>query len=331
MAHEVESMAFAHAVPWHGLGNHVDPNSSVEEMQAAAGLDWLVHKRPLFSCKDVDEKTGEPKGKLTRVKGRYALTRSSDQRVLTIAGEGWKPVQNSDILGLFKAFVDAGKITLETAGSLRGGKLIWGLANLNHVYKASSNDACKGYLLIVSPHEVGMRTRVYTTSIRVVCANTMKLATDEGLVIYHQNHMSEFDVEKAKEAIEASHESLKLAEKQAKALVKTKMSADDTAQFLATFFQPLSKEASKVSDALDHSAKMLNPENWNKQMTEVMNAVNTAPGAVPGTAWGTLQGVLYWADHVAGRSADARMMRSWIGENGRLKQKVNKELLKLTA
>ena len=42
MSHEVETMAFANEVPWHGLGNPVSNEMTPEEMMAAAGCDWEV-------------------------------------------------------------------------------------------------------------------------------------------------------------------------------------------------------------------------------------------------------------------------------------------------
>ena len=45
MAHEVETMAYAGKVPWHGLGRKVSDNMSPEEMLVAAQLDWSVSKR----------------------------------------------------------------------------------------------------------------------------------------------------------------------------------------------------------------------------------------------------------------------------------------------
>ncbi|NMD07700.1 MAG: hypothetical protein GYA66_06960, partial [Phyllobacteriaceae bacterium] len=47
MSHLVETMAYANAVPWHGLGNNVQEDASIEEWQQQAGLDWSVSKRPV--------------------------------------------------------------------------------------------------------------------------------------------------------------------------------------------------------------------------------------------------------------------------------------------
>ena len=47
MAHEVETMAYAGAVPWHGLGFKVNDDLSPQEMMQAAKCDWRVEKNNL--------------------------------------------------------------------------------------------------------------------------------------------------------------------------------------------------------------------------------------------------------------------------------------------
>ena len=42
MAHEVETMAYAGSVPWHGLGFPVSDDLSSKEMMIAAGCNWSV-------------------------------------------------------------------------------------------------------------------------------------------------------------------------------------------------------------------------------------------------------------------------------------------------
>src|SRR5687768_16333932 len=85
MSHQVETMAFAHETPWHGLGNRVEGSVTVDEMLVAAGLDWSVNEYECFS---------EIKGEKIAV-GKKALVRSSDQKILSIAGPNWKPFQKS--------------------------------------------------------------------------------------------------------------------------------------------------------------------------------------------------------------------------------------------
>jgi phage/plasmid-like protein (TIGR03299 family) len=325
MAHQVETMAFANQVPWHGLGNRVNPDASVEEMLKEAGLDWDVNRMPLFA------KGG--KGRLIAVPGRSALVRSTDDKIMTIIGPNWKPLQNRDMMDFFRLYTEAGKIKLETAGALKGGRVIFGLANLGDSFTVGKNDKVQGYLLIISPHEVGMTIRIKLTTVRVVCANTLAAAISDDKFQYSQSHLRDFDVESARAAVEAAHDQLAIFGKEARALAKRKMTDEDTVVFLSRFFQPLTKEGEEASAKLDRKRIdfIMDPANQNQKLTAVLASVRDAPGATPGNAWGVLNGVLHWADHSAGRSVDARMTRAWLGDRGRIKTDINSALLAMAA
>ncbi len=321
MSHEVETMAFANEVPWHGLGNRVDTNVSVDEMLVAAGLNWEVKLHPTFA--QVDDK-------LIRVPNKSALIRNSDNKVLTTASDNWKPIQNREVLEFFREYARAGGATLETAGSLRGGKMVWGLANLGHGFTTNNGaDAVKGYVLFASPHEAGKASSIRVTGTRVVCANTMAIALGGHKGgIYTQNHLRDFDFNTARETIGLAHESMHKMELNAKALESLRLSEYDTVRVLARHFQPVADLASE-----DTHVKMLmsDVESRTQAMHEVLLSVDKAPGAVPGTAWGVINAVTFWADHVAGRSKDARMTKSWFGENAKIKTEVEADLLALVA
>jgi phage/plasmid-like protein (TIGR03299 family) len=315
MAHEIETMAFANEVPWHGLGQRVDPNVSIEEMLVAAGLDWEVELRPMYA--------EAPNGEMIRLPIRRALMRTSDNKVMTITGDMWKPLQNRDAMEFFREYTEMGGARLETAGSLRGGKVIWALASINEGFTINGRDHVKGYILLTSPHEVGRAITVRTTTVRVVCANTMAMAL-RSEADYSQNHLSVFNAAKAKETIGLAREQIHQAYLDATALDKLKMSEYDTVRFLAKFFAP-TPEGQKEQE---HIELLLNDQSHRtKQLDQVLRSVHDAPGATPGTAWGVLNGVTHWADHVAGYNNEARLWSTWMGDRAKLKLQVRDELL----
>lgn len=318
MAHEVETMAFANAVPWHGLGNRIDPNCTVEEMVVAAGLDWQVRQLPLFAQAE--------DGSMIKLPQRRALVRSTDNKVMSVTGDLWKPFQNRDALEFFREYTEAGGAKLETAGSLRDGKIIWALASIQEGFTVSKNDHVKGYILLTSPHEVGKSITVRTTTVRVVCANTMAMAMGKDSAQYSQNHLTTFNMNAAKAAIGLAKEQVHQASLDAKLLAKLKMSEFDNVRFLARFFQPAPEGVSE--DA--HVQELLNsPEKQSKVMDQVIRSWGTAPGAIKNNAWGTLNAVTHWADHSAGSKADARLFNAWLGERSRLKLEVRDALLEM--
>jgi phage/plasmid-like protein (TIGR03299 family) len=306
-------------VPWHGLGGRVDTDVSVDDMLEAAGLNWRVDLRPLTASWVCDDGTT----KSIKVKDRYALIRSSDDRVLTVTGKSWKPVQNSTMLGFMRDYVEAGGATLETAGSLRRGKIVWGLAKLKHSFNVSRGDRVEGYLLITSPHEVGRAMQIRTTSVRVVCANTMAMAMGASELNYTQNHLTDFNIEAAKAVVGNAHETLLQAEKRAKTLHKMKIGLEDAVRkvLVPTFYgDDLPEET--LADIMITEAQP-------KTLQAMIHSINTAPGAEPDTGWGVMNGVSHWADHVAGHNPETRLYRSWMGDYSRAKLEVESKLLEL--
>ena len=81
----------------------------------------------------------------------------------------------------------------------------------------------------------------------------------------------------------------------------------------------------------DERVKLLinDPTVRNSAMEGVLWATDKAPGATPGNGWGVMNGVTYFTDHMAGRSADARMFNSWLGDAGRRKDAVKAALLEM--
>lgn len=324
-------MAYAHEVPWHGLGAQVDSNITVDEMLVAAKLDWKVVPHPCFA-----EINGEKI--YTR---QNALVRDIDNKILTLTGPNWKPLQNKDALEFFREYTEAGDATLETAGSLKGGKVIWGLASVNKSFKLNGRDEVKGYILLTSPHEVGKAISVRATTVRVVCANTLAMA-EAGQEHYRQSHSYEFDAAKAKEMVAFTMHGLGNLELEANALQGLKLSQYDTVRTLAKYFQPVEAEVGERIKNKPELAEPILAENKrrvdalindpaliNKTLDQVLWAVRKAPGATPGNGWGVLNGVTYWSDHMAGRDKEARLASSWFGENNTVKQKLKTELLEM--
>jgi phage/plasmid-like protein (TIGR03299 family) len=330
MAHEVETMAYANSVPWHGLGARVDGDVSVEEMLKAAGLDWRLRRVPLkLSVDAMDDSEGMESFDGAIVDDKFAHVRDTDGKIMAVSSGSWTPMQPEETIGFMRSYVAAGAATLETAGSLRGGKVVWGLARLNHNFEVRAGDRVNGYVLITSPNTVGTAITVRTTTVRVVCANTMALANADGMgeTHYRQTHMTGFDHKAAKEALGDAHEQLAQAERNAKILDKLKISASDAVtKVLAPVFYPeLVEEGSEAVNAL------MMPESRPRKMTEILTSIVEGAGQkeIGGTGWAVLNGVTYWADHVTGRSNASRLNRAWLGDTGKAKLAVEAKLLEL--
>lgn len=338
MSHEVETMAWAHEVPWHGLGVEVAPGTNPEDMMRAAGCDWTVSKRPLAVVTAPAEDDEEGEYEYTRVPGHQALVRDSDGKVFDVVGDRWQPVQNAEVFRFFHDFCASGAATMETAGALRGGEIVWGLANLGHGFTLPGGDAVKGYLALLSRHRSGYATIGRVTPVRVVCANTLAMSGGFGKAGHEvrYTHVNEFDADRARTEIGLAHEAMDAFTQAAHVLAGINLTKADAARILAPIYQPDLVDAEWAeSYAAEISVSAQLVSDWedkaNRTVRGIIDAALNGPGAdvVGGTAWGWLNGATYYANHKARGTADSRFTSALIGDSNAKVNRLASNLLQL--
>ena len=303
MSAAVETMAYAGATPWHGLGKHVPADLTTEDMIRAAGLDWTV------SLKDMYFADGEGYGALPQ---HRALVRDSDKKVLSIVGEKWQPIQNHQVFDFLSEFVEAGQMTLETAGSLKGGQNVWALANLNDGFTLSSGDEIKGYLLISHPHEWGRALKIFFTPVRVVCNNTLTYAlqsVNQEAGYFKFSHSREFDngvVALAKETLGLAGSQMQAFETTSQLLSEVPYKQGQLVDYLTKIFPTRGKKEGKLGQVGE----------------QVLTLVESQPGADlhPKTWWNAANAATFYVDHVAGRERDSALQNAWFGPRAQVKR-----------
>lgn len=165
MSAEVETMMFVgRERPWHGLGTMVEEAPDSREALIAAGLDWDVVQRPVFTQDGV------------KVPGYFANVRQQDGSILGVVTSRYKVVQNRDAFGFTDALLGDG-VRYETAGSLMGGRKTWIPAKLPTRYIIQGEQILP-YLVFSNTHDGSGAIKIAMTPIRVVCNNTLNLALD---------------------------------------------------------------------------------------------------------------------------------------------------------
>jgi phage/plasmid-like protein (TIGR03299 family) len=190
VSHEVESMfSGQRIIPWHKLGTIVDGVLTAEEAIKAAGLDWAVRKIPMFvpSVDRPQEETVYIKvdGKyvatdryhmVDEVPDKFAIQRVTDSSVLGgWMGTDYVEFQNVEAFDLFDTIVSDDSAKYETAGALFGGKVVFILARLNRDITIGG-DPTIPYMLLTTSHDGSSALRMMATPVRVVCANTLRMA-----------------------------------------------------------------------------------------------------------------------------------------------------------
>ena len=293
MAHEIETMAYAGEVPWHGLGVQVIDDLTPQQMLEKAGLDWTVDKVPTYIDFNGQKIPTEDS----------ALVRSSDGKILSVVSDDWNPVQNHTAFEFFNDFIMAGDMKMHTAGSIREGKNVWALAKVDESFEILGGDKVDSYLLFSNPHEYGKSIDIRFTPIRVVCNNTLSLAlgTSSDLVV-RLNHRRAFDTDSVKQTLGVAHKKMSTYKEAAEFLATKRYNGETLNNYLREIFPSLSKE---------------NKEVMSRPAEQVLSVVDTQPGAefAPGSWWNAFNAVTFTTDHVLGHSNESRLQSAWYGQN----------------
>lgn len=177
MADLVETMVSANdVIPWHKKGKVLSGYPGLDEMYEASGLDWNVECKPLFYL--------DQNGSQVDVPDVFALARDKDGSVLGTCSSRYTPYQNKEAFQWCKPLIDSKYWKLETAGSLREGRVCWAL--LNHGSSTiMKGDKLKQYLMLQWGHTGADSIRCGLTSIRVVCNNTLQQALRQDAATLH--------------------------------------------------------------------------------------------------------------------------------------------------
>lgn len=307
MAHMIEmingkaQMAYSGDTPWHGLGVKVPSDLTPEQILQAAGLDWNVYKAPAFANidgADVDV-------------GHSALVRSSDNKVLDVVSNDWNPVQNSQAFDFFEEFVMAGDMEMHTAGSLRDGQIVWGLAKIKESFELFRGDQIDSYLLFTNFHKYGFSTDVRFTPIRVVCNNTLTLSLSTAIErMVKISHRKQFDPSNVKDMLGVATDKLVKYKEMAEFLGSKKAKHESVVEYFERIF-PLTNKKENDTVKQSRNAKI------------ALDILHTQPGHeyAEGSWWQPFNAVTFMTDHVIGRSNDGRLASSWYGVNKNLKIK----------
>jgi phage/plasmid-like protein (TIGR03299 family) len=293
MAHEIETMAWAGETPWHGLSVEVHNDLTPEQMLVKAGLNWTVDKHPTFAVID-DEPVVTPS---------QALVRSCDNKILTMVSGDWNPVQNHEAFEFFNEFVMEGDMEMHTAGSLKGGQMVWALAKVKDSFEILGGDKVESYLLFSNPHQYGRGIDIRFTPIRVVCNNTLTLslnASSEHMV--KLNHRRKFDADLVKSTLGIASNKLHEYKEMSEFLASKFYKKDSVEKYFMDVFPSLSKKDNSV---MSRSAE------------EAYAVLETQPGAEfgRGSWWQAFNATTFATDHLLGNSSETRLQSAWYGAN----------------
>lgn len=330
MAHEIDmtnaraNMAYVGETPWHGLGFPLNGDESIEQWKIAAGMNWDIKSHQATYISDEDG------GTLCEIPDRKVLVRSDNQAYLSTVSEGYKVVQPGEVLDFYADIIKRAGFTMETAGCLRGGRKYWALARIGKDARIMGQDEVRGYVLLATSCDGSLATTGMFTSVRVVCANTLGFAVQDGESGNARQyikipHSRQFDPEALKAEMGLADVSWAAYMEKVNALAKRKVNRKEALGWLIEAFGDAEKE---VEEQDENSSRIM------KRVMELYEGAGKGADlrSAKGTAWGLVNAATQFLDHERRtHTRDARLDRAWFGDGAATKVKAWDAALALAA
>lgn len=298
-------MAYVGETPWHGLGQVLMPDSTIEQWRVSAGMDWDIKRTHVQYTN----------GELHDWKENQVLYRSDSNMPLAIVSPKYKEVQPKQVLEFFRDLVEKNGFQLETAGTMKGGRRFWALANTGLGGEVVDGDNINSYLLLVTSCDGGLATTAQFTSIRVVCNNTLQMSLGE-------NHGTRVSV-RHNTTFNPSSFKAELG------LNATEVFTDFMGRMIGLANTSISgARAEEIIEEMFAKKGVIVPIRATKGFKTVMQLFNgvgkgSQIDGVAGTGWGLVNAVTEYADfHIRAKNQEYRLDSAWFGAGRALKDNI---------
>lgn len=324
MAHELSTradgtveMAFVgdRGQIWHGLGQQLDQNSSIETWKTQAGMDWNITETPVLYAGN--------NGNVLTMADKKVLYRGDTNLSLAVVGADYKVIQPGEVLEFFRDLVSDSGMFIDTAGCLFGGKRFWALANTSKLdYVGKPEDTVKGYLMLATSADGTLATVASFQSVRTVCNNTLRIALDEKNVNrVRVTHRTNFDADSVKRRLGLLDDAWNKYIESANKLVNVSMSDNEAKELINSLVLNKPDDAEKASMQSKNQADLI---------MSLYKGAGMGSDLTYGNAYGVLQAITESVDHHSrNRTADSKLWNQFFGAGDKLKQDAFDTLMQL--
>jgi phage/plasmid-like protein (TIGR03299 family) len=298
MAHELTiradgfvEMAYVGRPPWHQLGNEMWDGATTEDWIAKAGMGHQILSQP------VQYQVGD---ETYVVADRMMLCRSDNKHPLGIVSSDYHVIQPREVISFFDDLITSLGLTMETAGTLFGGKQYWALARIAE-NAVLDHDKMRGYLLLSTSADGSRKTVGKFTCVRVVCNNTLCLSDNHTLDSGGSvtiSHRTEFDPEALKAKLGITPKTLDTLIADLEILARKKLRTTPARDITNKVF-------GEKSRSVPHVMKLFQGE-----------AIGYDQPNFPGTAWGLLNSITEYVDWQSFAKTDSHRINSSLFGNG---------------
>lgn len=346
---------------WHRLGAVAPgPMTAAEMLDLAQLSGWDVRRGlgmsamvPTGRCQECNRAEGAKHTQKCPVPGEEGRNTPADDRSVTADDTadllpigGWAPVirtnpvsKDIDVLGVASEsypiitpeelaefgesiILQSGGAVWETAGSLRAGQDVFMTCKLPEGIRVGGVDDLDLYLALNNNYSGRSALEVITTPVRIVCANTQRVALAGAKSRYAYRHTSQLRdrLEQARTSLRLSFDYSKVFAGQAEAMINTTMTGQQFDRYIAKVWPD--RFAGPIAEWRAPQARQF------EDLQALFKSADTQEN-IRGTVWAGWQSVVEWLDWqvpVTGQGEDlvkiqdVRALRTWDGTYDQVKQ-----------
>ena len=233
--------------------------------------------------------------------------------------ERYEIFQNENSWTWMDAVLGDATAEFHTAGSLRGGRVVFILAKMDDTQEIVKNDPVEKYLLLTTSHDGSIALGMHTTPIRFLCGNTMTAAINAGRQYVSIKHTASIyrRLEQASKALAIGETYFNGMISEMRNLAHTSMTDRAMAEFTKSVLRINPNKDGKINSQTELAERDINE-------LFITGRGQDNP-LVRGTAWAALNAVTEYIDyrsrvqklHGASQGSlqaqDRRLHRSWFG------------------
>ena len=290
---------------YHSYGADVSDCKNIQEVMAAGGLDWEVLKGKV-SAQFAD-------GTSAVLEDRMTTYRSDTNTVLGIVGNNYEVFQNYETYDWLNVLHGNNEVKWEHAAQFHDGRKIAVTCRLPGVSEISEGDTLDRFLIAVNNHDGGGSVRLFPSTTRPVCENTLRVAEDNAVkgkqilrFIHRESSLNQRvkDGRRFIHAIQSLHNEF---QQTAQELQKAAFSDEK----LNEYFSKILAEKTKSKKAADRHTETL---------LRIFSSDKNA-GGYGANGWTAFNAVTEWVDHHGRkRTGEARLNSNLFGSGDSFKQ-----------
>ncbi len=310
---------------WHGLGQEIEDGLSAQEAFKEIGLGWSTTLAPVTAQVSTMGPDGPSTIQVPLLGQNPPMAHmrigegGDDHQLLGMVTDGYKPFENMDLARFADGLVDAGNVSIETAGSLYNGRRVFALVKLSEVIRAKGDDIMEQYILVQNGHGGTAALACYPTAVRVVCANTLRWSESSMAKGIKFQHTGRFDekLKQAKTVLNVAQRESHVFQEQVTALVGRNLTAQETKDLLVEVYE---RTFGKMPDEFQVTGEVREKllikrtnliEQWEVNLANSRQQIS----GIGGTAWSLYNAISEYHDHDRGRFGPIEDSPARVGSN----------------